>query len=63
MAFAVGRRQALFSLEGYYSNVFHPTSDVSPDDRRFAMIRSRYAGDLSHLVVVDGWDAELNARR
>ena len=62
-AFAVGRRQPLFSLQGYYNFSFHPTYDVAPDDRHFAMIRSRHIGEQFDLVVIDHWQQEFSSAR
>ena len=36
--------------------------DVSPDGRRFVMVKSDEASILGHLTVVQNWLAELRAR-
>ncbi|MFL5483671.1 MAG: protein kinase domain-containing protein [Gemmatimonadaceae bacterium] len=60
-AFAVGRSVPLFSTSGFSSD-FDPSYAVSPDDRRFLMIRPLTAGGFDKLIVVDNWFEELKGR-
>jgi len=39
-----------------------PTYDVSPDDRRFVMLRETSANERSQFIVVENWTQELRAR-
>jgi hypothetical protein len=36
--------------------------DVSPDDRRFVMLRETAANERSEFIVVENWTRELKAR-
>ena len=39
-----------------------PSYDVSPDDRRFVLLRETSANERSEFIVVEGWTSELRAR-
>jgi len=59
--FGIGERHALFSVAGYENYFIKRTYDVSPDGRRFVMIRSpRKPRD--ELIVVENVFEELKAR-
>jgi hypothetical protein len=59
--FSVGPSTRLFSTSGF-SFEGDETYSVSPDDRRFLMIRPVTSGGFDKLVVVENWFEELNAR-
>ena len=56
--FAVTGIDTLFSARQYYAHGPHPAYDVSPDGRRFLMIRDK-AGDVHELIVVENFAEEL----
>jgi serine/threonine-protein kinase len=59
--FSVGRQRALFSAAGYGADPNHVVYDVSPDDRRFVMLRE--AGiNRGELIWVEHWFDELRER-
>jgi len=51
----------LFAGAAYTQDDTHREYDVSPDDRRFLMIRER-GGERGSLVLVDNWLQELIAK-
>ena len=57
--FSLGHSAALFPTAGFTSHRFAPQYAVSPDDRRFLMIR---AGTPDQLIVVENWFEELTAK-
>jgi Tol biopolymer transport system component len=59
--FAAGRQTVLFAGALYAQDDTHRQYDVSPDDRRFLMIRER-GGERGSLVLVDNWFQELVAK-
>jgi len=59
--FAAGRQTVLFAGALYAQDDTHRQYDVSPDDRRFLMIRER-GGERGSLVLVDNWFQELTAK-
>lgn len=59
--FSVDRAVTLFSTRAFSSD-FDPSYAVSPDDRRFLMIRPLTAGGFDKLIVVDNWFEELKAK-
>jgi serine/threonine-protein kinase len=59
--FAAGRQTVLFAGAAYAQDDTHRQYDVSPDDRRFLMIRER-GGERGSLVLVDNWFQELVAK-
>ncbi len=61
-AFAVGRQTVLFAGSDYAVDDSHRQYDVSPDDRRFLMIRERGGGERANLILVDNWFQELIAK-
>jgi eukaryotic-like serine/threonine-protein kinase len=61
-AFATGRRRSLFSLSTYVGGI--GSWDLTPDDKRFLMIRAGSGGSVSsELVVVENVLAELRSKR
>ena len=63
-SFSVGESTVLFNSAGFVSEgVSRRNYDVSPDDRRFLMIR-RAPGSASaqQLVVVENWFSELKSK-
>ena len=61
-AFAVGSQTVLFPGGGFAMDDSHRQYDVSPDDRRFLMLRERGGGERGNLVFVDNWFQELIAK-
>ena len=60
--FAVGRQTVLFPGSTYMQDNSHREYDVSPDDRRFLMIRPRRSGRNATLVMVENWFTELEQK-
>jgi hypothetical protein len=63
-AFVLGERRTLFPTISYGGGDGHRTYDISPDDRRFVMIRGLTADDepTAALVVVDHFFRELREK-
>ncbi len=61
-AFTPGTPRALFPLSGYRSARNRPQYDVSPDDRRFLMIREFNDDSGEELVYVENWFSELKSK-
>jgi Tol biopolymer transport system component len=60
--FVVGSQRALFSAAPYLSLGFFPSYSVSPDDRRFLMIREGSSPQISELILAENWLEELTTR-
>jgi Tol biopolymer transport system component/tRNA A-37 threonylcarbamoyl transferase component Bud32 len=60
--FEIGRATPLFPAGGFVSNQATTQYDVSPDDRRFLMIRPVGASAPDKLIVVDNWFEELKSK-
>ncbi|HEX9691488.1 MAG TPA: protein kinase [Gemmatimonadales bacterium] len=60
--FAVGRQTVLFAGGAFRTDQSHRAYDVSPDDRRFLMVRERGGGERTNLILVDNWFQELVAK-
>jgi serine/threonine-protein kinase len=60
--FVAGAPRPLFSLSGYREARNRQQYDVSPDDRRFVMIREFSTGTPDNVVYVENWLAELQAK-
>jgi eukaryotic-like serine/threonine-protein kinase len=58
-AFSIGRSTTLFSMGGFRSQTLTPEYAVSPDGRRFLMIRSARSNTPDKLVVVENWFEEV----
>jgi hypothetical protein len=57
--FAVGHQAVLFQGAAFLRDDSHREYDVSPDDRRFLMVRPRNTGANANLVMVENWFTEL----
>jgi hypothetical protein len=60
--FAPGNARPLFSVAGYATANNRPQYDVSPDDRRFVMIRRPASDRAQEVVLVDGFFADLEGK-
>jgi serine/threonine-protein kinase len=60
--FAVEQPKALFSTAAYVAIAPVPSFDVSPDDRRFLLLRETAANERNELIVVQNWTQELKNR-
>jgi hypothetical protein len=60
--FGFEQPRALFSTASYVPSGPVPTFDVSPDDKRFVMLRETSANERSEFIVVQNWTEELRAR-
>jgi serine/threonine-protein kinase len=60
--FAVGQPRVLFPAAPYVLEGNAGVYDVSPDDRRFVLIRAATGGSGTELVVVQNWFEELKGR-
>lgn len=58
---SLGSPKALFPLTGYRAARNRQQYDVTPDDRRFLMIRE-FGGSGEELVYVENWFPELKAK-
>ena len=61
-AFGFEQPRALFATGAYVPGGAMPTYDVSPDDKRFVMLRETSANERSEFIVVENWTSELRAR-
>ncbi len=60
--FVTGGRRVLLSTQGFRFSLRHQQYDVTPDDQRFVMIRSRGDGEAVELIVVENFFEELKAK-
>jgi len=60
--FVPGVRKTLFPLPRYLMGSSHPQYAITPDDRRFVMVRFTGPDRTDRLVVVEGFFEELRAR-
>jgi serine/threonine-protein kinase len=60
--FTPGVPRPLFSVAGYRGAINRPQYDVTPDDRRFVMIRELGANAPGELIYVENWFEELKAK-
>ncbi|MBI1968247.1 MAG: PD40 domain-containing protein, partial [Gemmatimonadetes bacterium] len=60
--FSVGRQQSLFSAISFAALVLHQAYDVSPDDRRFIMLRTEAADQSTELILVQNWFTDLKGK-
>jgi Tol biopolymer transport system component len=59
--FSAGTPRTLFSGQQYLHNANHQQYDVSPDDKRFLMIRPVNGQASAGLIFVENWFEELKA--
>jgi len=52
----------LFTTTPYVPGGAMQSFDLSPDDRRFVMLRETSANERSEFIVVENWTSELRAR-
>jgi len=62
-SFSVGRTIGVFDGRGFVVSGLHPMYAVSPDDRRFLMVRRTTEADPGELIVVENWFQELKSGR
>ena len=60
--FSAGTPKVLFSAREYITGPSHRQYDISPDDRRFLMLRTRDTGARDNIIVVENWFEELKAK-
>jgi serine/threonine-protein kinase len=60
--FSVGEQKALFSITPYLDLGFMQSYNVSPDDRRFLMVREGAPSQESELILTENWLQELKVR-
>jgi serine/threonine-protein kinase len=58
----VGQPKTLFAANSYLLIPSFPTYDVSPDDKRFVMLRSAAATEDTEIILTQHWFEELKAR-
>ena len=61
-AFTVSSPKRLFSTAPYSPIPSVPAFDVSPDDKRFLLLRETTPTDRNELIVVQNWVEEMKAR-
>ncbi len=57
--FSVGRQRTLFSTTQLTTNGPVPSYSLSPDDKRFLVLREGEAGQPGELVVAENWTRQL----
>ena len=59
-----GQQRTLFSASAFATDVFHQRYDVTPDGRRFVMIRQgdEAGSNETRLIVVENFFRELRER-
>ena len=60
--FAPGEQEVLFPMADYLTSNGSPMYDVSPDDRRFVMLRMSDEASDTELILVLNWFEELKER-
>ena len=62
--FAAGQQEVLFPMDGYLTATGHAMYDVSPDDRRFVMLRTggNEGAASAEVYLVVNWFEELRQR-
>ena len=61
-SFSVGAQKVLFSVTPYLDLGLLQSYNVSPDDRRFLMVREGAPSQVSELILTENWLQELKAR-
>ena len=57
--FSVGKQRILFSVAQFARGGPVPSYSLSPDDKRFLMVREGEAGQQSELIVAENWLEQL----
>ena len=60
--FSFGAPRTLFLARSFLAALRHRQYDVSPDDKRFMMIRAVGSPVPDRLVIVSNWFEELKAK-
>jgi hypothetical protein len=60
--FSISPPKRLFSTAPYTPIAPVPSFDVSPDDKRFLLLRETTPTDRNELIVVQNWVEEMKAR-
>jgi hypothetical protein len=60
--FGFEQPRPLFTTTPYVPGGPVQSYDVSPDDKRFVMLRETSANERSEFIVVENWTQELRAR-
>jgi serine/threonine-protein kinase len=60
--FSFDQPKTLFSTAQYVSINPVPSFDVSPDDKRFLLLRETAPNERNELIVVQNWSEEMKAR-
>jgi hypothetical protein len=60
--FSVGQHRVLFSAAPYLTLGLFQSYAVTPDDRRFLMVREGAPSQQSELILTENWFQELKAR-
>ena len=61
-AFCISPPQRLFSAGAYTPIPPVPSFDVSPDSKRFLLLRETTPTERNELIVVQNWVEEMKAR-
>jgi len=62
VTFGFEQPRTLFATAAYVPGGAMPSYDVSPDDKRFVLLRETSANERSEFIVVENWTSELRAR-
>ena len=57
--FSVGKQRTLFSMAQFTQGGPVPSYSLSPDDKRFVVLREGEAGQPGELVVAENWARQL----
>ena len=60
--FAFEQPKALFSTANYLPITPVQSYDVTPDDKRFLMLRATSTNERNELIVVQNWTEEMKGR-
>jgi hypothetical protein len=58
----VGQQKLLFSTTQYFRGPFYQAHNLTPDGRRFLMIRQGNIAEGGELILTQNWVQELKAR-
>jgi len=58
-AFSVGKQRTLFSTSQFAGNGPIPSYSLSPDGKRFVVLREGEAGQPGELIVAENWMRQL----